>query len=350
DLQEAQAKLDSAQNNYDSAVAKLEQLKNPTATDLASAEAAVSEAKARLASAQSKLDQFRAGSSEADLQTAQASVDQAKAALATAEGKLAELLAGPKESEIQSAKSSLANAQYNLAQKVNPPKELDLIQAEEAVRQSEANLQQAKDDLQNATLVAPFDGVVASIAANVGEQVGESTVMTIVDPMAIRIDVTVDETDVAKLAAGQPATITFDAVPGREMRGRVLSVPPTGTTQQGVVTYLISIEPELDGPPLPAGMTAVVTIEVERKDSVLLVPNRAVRTMGRNKVVDVMLGGGQIETRTVQIGSSNDQFTEIISGIHEGEPVVIPSTTIRSSLSPAGAVGGPPTKTNVVIR
>ncbi len=349
DIQEAQAKLEAAQNSFNAAQAKLEQLKNPSASDLASAEAAVSEAKSNLASAQAKLDQWKAGSAEADVQSAQASVDQAKAALLTAEAKLADLRAGPKASEIQAAKSSLANAQYTLAQKVNPPKEVDLIQAEEQVRQSEANLQQAKVDLQNATLVAPFDGVVASIAANVGEQVSESVVMTIVDPMAIRIDVTVDESDVAKVAAGQPVTITFDAAPDRQMRGKVLSVPPMGTTQQGVVTYLISIAPELTGPPLPAGMTAVANIEVERKDSVLLVPNRAVRTVGRNKVVDVLVEGGKTETRTVEVGSSNDQFTEIVSGVQAGEQVVIPATSIRSS-SNFGRVVGPAPAGPVMVR
>lgn len=345
DIQAAQASLDAAQNSFNAAQAKLNQLKNPSAADLASAQAAVDQAKANLASAQAKVDQLKAGSAESDLQSAQATVDQAKATLATAESKLAELRAGPKASELQAARSSLASTESSMAQKTNPPKDTELALAEEQVRLSEISLQQAKLDLQNATLVAPFDGVIASVTPNVGEQVS-GVVMTMVDPMAIRIDVTVDESDVTKLAVGQPVSISFDAAPERRMRGRVIAVAPTGTTQQGVVTYLISIAPELTEPPLPAGMTAVATIEIERKDSVLLVPNRAVRTVGRNKAVEVMADGGKTEMKTVQVGSSNDQLTEILSGLSEGDQVVIPTTTIRSS----NTFGpGAPTKTGVTV-
>ncbi|MHB8993382.1 MAG: hypothetical protein ACYC66_17315, partial [Chloroflexota bacterium] len=128
---------------------------------------------------------------------------------------------------------------------------------------------------------------------------------------------------------------------------KVVAVAPAGTTQQGVVSYLVSVGIEALNRTLPAGMSASLTIETERKDNVLLVPNRAVRTAGKAKTVEVM-SGGKSETRTVQTGASNDQMIEIVSGVKGGEQVVIPSTTTRSSTNIGGAgmgvpgIGGPP--------
>lgn len=419
DLQSAESGVVSARASHDSAVDKLEQLRRgATDPDMASAQSAVEQARATLASAGTKLSELQAGPTEVDLGLARSAVQQARASLAGAQTKLSELLAGPKTADVSSAKASLASAEAQLASKTTI-KESDLILQEEQVRQAEATLQQARLDLAAATITAPFDGVVSAVAGNVGEQVGSgTTVVTMVDPAAFRIDVTVDETDVAKLVAGQPTVVTFDAMPDQQLRGRVTAVAPTGTTQQGVVSYLVTVGVEpaqrpassagessprfvLPGGQAPAqeqpgamreqprdragtgqgqmpggraipegttgqrapsggesaartasagvdtpvrypaaGMTASVSIETQRKDAVLLAPNRAVRTQGRNRIVEVLVGE-KTETRTVQIGSSNDQMTEIVSGLQEGDQVVIPTTTIRSTtgnVPPGGAV------------
>ena len=166
-----------------------------------------------------------------------------------------------------------------------------MLTGEEQVKQAEISLDQAKLDLQNATLLAPFDGIVSAVGAEVGEQVSAGTAaVTIIDPKALKVDVSVDETDVAKMAAGQNATITFDALPDETLKGKVISVAPSGASQQGVVTYLVSVGIDSSDRTIPAGMSATVNIETQRKDGVLLVPNRAVRTQGRNRVVEVMVG------------------------------------------------------------
>ncbi len=351
ELQSAQSAVTSAQAAHDSAVAKLADLKKgPTATDLASAESAVQQARATLASAEVKLAELVAGPKEVDLASAQSSVEQARATLAGAETKLKELEGGPKESDLLSARSSLASAKVQLDSKTTV-KESDLIQAEEQVRQAEAAFEQAKLDLESATMTAPFDGIVSAVAANVGEQVASKTaVVTLVDPKAFRIDVTVDETDVVKLAVGQAAAITFDALPNQRLQGKVISVAPSGTSQQGVVSYPVSIAVESPDRSFPAGMSATVSIETDRRDGALLVPNRAVRTQGRNRVVDVMIGE-KTETRTVQVGASDDQFTQILSGLKEGEQVVIPITTTRNPTQGGmGGIGGPVPAGGVIIR
>jgi len=295
--------------------------------------------------AQLKLDIARKPATPDEIASAQKTVESAQAALDAAQAKLAQLKAGPSPTDLTSAKSALDSAKATLNSKINGPSPEDIALGEEKIKQAEASLQQAQLNLNNATITAPFDGVVASVGANVGEQIGSGTTMfTLIDPHAVRVDVTVAETDITRVAIGKPATITFDALPNQSFDGKVIAISPTATVQQGVVNYLVSISFDPGNTNLPAGLTATATIITDQKDNVLMVPNRAIRLSGRNRVVDVLVNG-QEQTRQVQIGMSNDQFTEITSGLNEGDQVLIKATT--SSLP---RVGAPPTGGGVMIR
>jgi len=189
--------------------------------------------------------------------------------------------------------------------------------------------------------VAPFDGIIASVTGNPGETApaGTTGFMTLIDPREVRVDVTVDETDVAKIAVGKTANITFDALPGRTFRGKVISIAPNGTLTQGVVNYPVSISIDTRNQVLPGGMTASATITIDEKNDVLVVPNRAVRRSGRDQVVDVVGADGKPLPRTVKTGVQNDQFVEISEGLSEGEQIIIASTTTR--VPNVGGPGGP---------
>jgi hypothetical protein len=103
-------------------------------------------------------------------------------------------------------------------------------------------------------------------------------------------------------------------------------------------------------------MTATASIVTERKDEAVLVPNRALRTQGRIRTVEVVGPDGNAQPRPVQTGMANDQMTEIIGGLQPGERVVIPSTTTAAAgargpntvFGPAAGVGGPPQQ--VIVR
>ena len=356
DLQAAQTAVDQAQGSLKSSQAKLDLMKQgPLPTDMAAAQAGVDQATATMASAQAKLDQLKAGPADADVVAGQSTVDQAKASLASAQAKLDQVNQGPTATDVSAAKSGIAGAKAQVAAKANPPKDTDVALAQEQVNQAQSSLDQTNVDLANATLVAPFDGVVSAVTPNVGELAGSTAgstaggtagstasgtaVVTLEDPKSVRIDATVDETDVTKMAVGQQATVTFDALPDQQLQGKVISVAPSGTTSQGVVSYLISVGINALDKPLPAGMSATLSIVTDRKDNVLLVPNRAIRTQGGNKVVDVMTPDKKTETRSVQTGTSNDQSTQIVSGLQEGNQVVIPATSTRAPNVNVGAPG-----------
>ncbi len=338
----------AAKASYEAEVQKLQQMMSgPLPVDLQAAQTAVDQAQASYSSALAKLDQMKAGPLPTDLALAQSSVDQAQANLASAQTKLDEDNAGPKAADVAAAKSSLAQAKANLTTVTGPPLASNVALAEQTVKQAQANYDQAKLNLANAVLTAPYDGVITAVNANVGEQIGASPLFTLVDTSQVRIDGTVDEIDVPKLAVGQAATVTFDALPGTTLNGKVIAISPSGTATQGVVSYPVSVSVDTAGKTLLAGMSATISIVTDRKDNVLLVPARAIHTRGTTKTVQVK-SGNKTETRTVHTGSFNGTMIEITSGLQAGEQVVIPTTTTKLSSTAGGpgigvpGIGGPP--------
>lgn len=342
DLTSAESAVRTAQGALDDARLKLAALvEGPTAADLAQAEGQVANATASLRSAEAKLKALLGGATPEDLAIAQAAVDAAQAGVRAAETKLAQLKAGALESEIQAAAASVASARATLAAKAGvDPAEVAL--AQEQVRSAEIAVRQAEIELSNATLVAPFDGVVLSVEGNPGEQAGSTASVTIADTGQKRIEVSVDENDVAKLQVGQRVLVTFDALPDQRLNGRVAMIAPSAVVQQGVATYPVWIEIDPGSRTLPGGMTASVSIVVDERQNVLVIPNRAIRQTARGRTVEVLLPDGSRETRVVQVGLSNDQMSEIVSGLREGEIVVLPTTTTtQPNVRGAPGLGAP---------
>lgn len=343
DLVSAQTAVDQARNSLATGQAKLDQtLQGATDADLIAAQTAVDTAQANISSAQAKLDSLGVPTAQ-DVQAAQSAKAGAESGLLSARAKLAQLQAGPTQTDLESARSGVAAAAATLSTKSGSARPSDVALQQEAVRQAELAVQQAQIDLDSDTLLAPFDGVVASVTGNPGEAAPSGTTgfMTLVDPSAVRVDVTVDETDVAKVAVGKPATMTFDALPGRPFRGTVISVSPNGTLSQGVVTYPVSISIDTRNQPLPGGLTASATITIDEKNDVLVAPLRAVRRQGREQLVDVVGNDGKPASRAVKTGVQNDQLVEITDGLAEGEQLLVQGTTTRAPNGPGGPGPGP---------
>ena len=313
---------------------------------VAAAEADLASAKEGLRTAQLRLEQVKAGPKSDEVQAARSAIETAQASHRSAVARLEALRQGAKPADVEAAKSAVVQAQQALETRKNPTSVHDIQLAEEAVKSAELAVKQARLDLEAAVVRAPFAGVVAAIAGTVGEQPAPSmAVITLIDPTQMRIDVTVDESDIARVQRDQRAEITFDALEGGRFEGKVLGVAPTATVTQGVATYAVQVSIENPSRPIPIGMTANVAVVTTEKSGVLLVPNRAVKRQGREQVVDVM-ADGKTETRSVATGLSNDQVTEITRGVAEGETVLIPSTTAAQPRVPGfggagGGFGGP---------
>ena len=141
---------------------------------------------------------------------------------------------------------------------------------------------------------------------------------------------------------GQVSTVTLESIAGTRFPGKVIVVAPTATVQQGVVNYQVQVQ--LDPGNTAAirpGMSATAQVVIASRENVVVVPNRAIKLVQRNRTVTVQLPEGKTEVRTIQVGLANDQQTEITGGLVAGERVIIPSTTVASIGAPgAGGPGG----------
>jgi RND family efflux transporter MFP subunit len=255
------------------------------------------------------------------------------------------------DSAVQSAAAQVKQAQASLDTLKNTPLPEDVQVAELAVKDAQLALDQAKANLQKSELIAPFDGVVTNVNIQVGQLSSASTQPIVVADLAhLEAQVTVVETDLPRIKVGQPVQMTFDALTGQTFSAKVVEVAYVGTVTSGVVNYPVTIA--LDQPSTSSasqqirpGMTANVTIVVEQRDNILLVPNRAVKTTGRQKIVNVVVDGKPTPVN-VTLGMSGDTESEVVSGLNEGDVVQVLQTTTTTGGGggfggPGGGFGGP---------
>ena len=192
-----------------------------------------------------------------------------------------------------------------------------------------ANLDAAKLNLEKAVIVAPFDGVVTDITISEGQEISTAALATLaislVDTSEIEMRGSIDEIDIAIVQLGQEANILLDALPDEEVNGEVTFISLVGTTLAGVVSYDTTITLENPVAGLRGGMTATAEVIIERRDDVLFIPNRALRGTWENPWVEVYIDE-QVEEREIALGLTNGIDTEVLSGLEEGDEVVLPAS------------------------
>src|SRR5205823_2716793 len=157
-----------------------------------------------LDAAQASYADLVAGAKPADLDAAKSAVVSAQLSLQSAQLRLSDLQSGAKASDVAAAQASLASAQAALATKLAGASANDLADQQDAIAAQQANLDQARVNLQNAVLLAPFPGRVAAINAQAGEQVAAGgAVVTLLNANEMQVNVSVDETDITKIQVGQ---------------------------------------------------------------------------------------------------------------------------------------------------
>jgi len=225
-----------------------------------------------------------------------------------------------KEATVTSAKATLAQKQDDLAY-VEAGHDIELLQIK--VDNAKAKLDDALDALEAATIVAPYDGIVASVGADVGDEVTPNHVIIhLVNTSVVEINAAVDEIDVAGVEVGQAALVSLDAIPDAQLIGQVSAVSPVATIESDVVTYDIAVTAQgTDQYDLKEGMSATIDIMAMDTQDVLLVPSTAIQQTAEGNIVKVSIGDDQFEQRFVEIGTSNGRQTEIMSGLAEGEQV-----------------------------
>ncbi|MEF3274098.1 MAG: efflux RND transporter periplasmic adaptor subunit [Chloroflexus sp.] len=277
-------------------------------------------AEARVASAQAELDALLAGP------TADA-IAAARAQLARAEAELARLTGSARQNAIAVQQAQLEAAQARLAQLTADPRASDLARAEARLAQAQAQLDAARIRLEEATLRAPFAGVIAAINVAPGEAVGNQAPIVLIDLSRYLVQATVDEVDVSRVTIGQPVEVTVDALNAPPFSGQVINIEPLPAGNSGVTAYRVTIAFDPAGQPVRPGMTTSTAIIVATRSDVLQVPAAALRTVGTKTLVDVVTvdsnGQRTISERAVQTGLRANGMVEIQSGLAEGEQVVV---------------------------
>ncbi len=326
----AQNSLTTAQANYDAA--KLKNDQNPN--QLIVAKAALDKAAVTLQQAQAAYNAIAwrpdvgMTSQAATLQTATSDYNSALANYQIT-------ASGINDTALRSAQASLDQAKVALDEaKNNQVTSLKVSQA--SLDNAQVALDQAKRNLDKATLTAPFDGYISAVNFSAGDT-PSGTAVSLANLSNLQVKVMVAEVDVAKLKVGDTAQMTLDALPGQTYTAKVISIGPTGTITQGVVNYPVTVAVTNADPGVKPGMTANLSVAVDQRQNVLMVPNRAVRNQGNQKIVTVLYKGQSIEV-PVQTGLTNDQYTEVMSGLQVGDQVVLNQTTTTNR--GGGGVGG----------
>lgn len=157
---------------------------------------------------------------------------------------------------------------------------------------------------------------------------GSSAAIVISDLKNLKARVQVNEVDLARVKKGQKATLTFDAIEGLEVTGKVVRVAPTGTSSNGVVVYDVDIVPDVTDSRVKPGMSVSAAITVELRKNVLTVPNAAVKSSGGASYVEVLGSDGKTTDRVqVEAGASNESRTEVTGELKPGDRVVTSSST-----------------------
>ncbi|MCM8899965.1 HlyD family efflux transporter periplasmic adaptor subunit [Caldicoprobacter algeriensis] len=248
-----------------------------------------------------------------------------------------------------------------------------------AIEQTQKELESKKSQLGNTEVKSPINGIITSLTVKVGDQVQQGkAIATIIDPTQLNVVVAVDELDIPKVKIGQKAKIKVDAFPDTVFEGEVIKIADIGQSSGGgVTTFDVTISIKDPGD-VRIGMSATAEIQVESKKGVVLLPIEAVqekngekyvmvassssqntresegetaggsasapetsgtrgaegrRFVTRNRSVSIQSRNlvGEISFRKVEIGLTNETYAEVISGVEEGEEVLIPVSNSTST-------------------
>jgi len=278
-----------------------------------------------------------------NLSSAQTAIKTYKDAITAANNNLNTLIKN-QPLDLAAAEASLKEKQTSLTNLMAGVDPLDIKTQELSIAQKRNSLYDAQNALADYTIKAPFDGVIAAVNLKVGDSAGGATIATIVTKQQIA-EIYLNEVDAAKIKVGMKAIMTFDAIDDLEITGKVAELDTIGKVNQGVVTYNVKIVFDMQDDRVKSGMSTNTKIITDSKIDILSVESSAIKTDSNGGTyVQIFNNNGQPQNITVQIGIANDTNTEIISGLNEGDKVIINissgKTTTTTTINKSSNVGG----------
>lgn len=349
---------DDARSNASKAAAAAQAALDPTSPTYGSSAALATIASSAASAAASACGAV--GSAEAGVTAAKQRVTADETAVVAAEQrKKVDLAAG--RLACASAEQGVVTARnaYNSAVAARPH---TLDQSQAGVDAAQAQVDAAQKTVDDATLKAPAAGTISAVNGNKGEYVSASTGTSALAPGSgaaipgasgagaasaagaasptrpggsqlfvlsgldqLQVVLPFEESDAALIKKGQSVDVQLDAVPDLTAKGTVTSVAPSATPIAGVVSYYVTVSLDQRDPRERDGQTARATVLTQDRENVLTVPNSAVRQQGGASTVVVYDQGGNQRTVSFEAGVVGTDRTEVVSGLNEGDRVVVPS-------------------------
>lgn len=231
------------------------------------------------------------------------------------------------------AYQTAANKQATALRNVTVSK-AEVTKAQAQVAQTRAVLERAQENLRNATIVSPMDGLVLSRNVEVGDAVSSilvlgsqaTLVMTLGDISDVYVLGKVDQADIGKVFLGQKSRIVVESFKDRKFDGEVTKISPLGVEKDNVTTFEVRVSIHNPGRELKANMSANAEVILEEKKNVLLIPDSAiVYDRERKASVEVPDAANEKGRRKVpvRVGISNGLKAELLGGLRQGEQVIL---------------------------
>jgi HlyD family secretion protein len=261
----------------------------------------------------------------------QADHDWAMAAMIDAEGRWQAAINDAKTEEVQaltrieSAENDLFQAEEELDLLLSQPLSDTLVSAMLDVDAALFNYEQAVEQLENARLYAPFDATVMDIDIAVGEEAeANSTILTLADLDNALLVLWVEEGDLAAVAVGNEATVTFEVLPDETFTATIDRIDPVLVSVDGMTAVQAWATIDLEGFPgeIRSGMTADVEVIAAEARDALLVPIEALRETAPDQYSVFVVGpDGGLELRVVVVGLMDYVNAQVLAGLELGETV-----------------------------
>jgi len=296
-------------------------------------------------------DKRRSAQLEAEREGAADALIAAQDNLSVAQAAYNLAVAGVSDSGVTSAWSQVVSAQISLENETEPPDENDIESARLQVEQAQVSLEQAKlslmsaqSDLAETELTASVSGTVAEMDLQLGQMVNSGqTGVVLADLETLEVEIGLDESDIVQVSVGQPAVVAMDAFDDVELSGVVDHIEPTAQSQSGVVLYVVTIVLDPTTIPVRVGMTADVEVVTTSAQGALTIPLKAVRSVNGNSFVDRRSSNGSFAQTQIELGVMAGTRIEVLSGLEEGDVVLVasaPATPDNAPQGPFGMMGG----------
>lgn len=228
------------------------------------------------------------------------------------------------EEKLKKTESDLALAEQELTLKKAGTIKEQIVAQEAQLEKSKANLQYYQAQLAKTILHTPFNGIITTQDAKVGEIVlANSNIVSIISEADFEIEANIPEADIAKIKVGNSARLTLDAY-GQDIifQARIIKIDPAETIIEGVTTYRITLQFDAEDERIRSSMTANIDIRTSMLEGVIAIPQRAIISKNGEKIVRVVQDD-YIEEIKVTIGLiGKDGMVEVIQGLSEGDQII----------------------------